>query len=511
MSNDDNKYRGMKAFPIARVSEESQIKALPAQKRNLESYRDKLGLVGEIIEFNEAAYKEEARKKFDDVVKEIEKYPNLCIVIFDKIDRFSRDYSAEVVRIFKYWAKHGKIEIHFVSDNLVISKDSPATDIAKLGMGMVFGEYYSAAIGDNVKRRQKDKIANGEYPGKVHLGYKNITVGYDARGDKITDVVIDEERAPFVKRAYELRAEGYSFRWIGRKLREEGFLTRELKPVSNATVEYILKDKWYIGEATFGSRKIKLKYPPLFDKRLWYAVQTVNEQKGWTGEREKRKDGSDIYTYEKRVHCCEKCGGLMSSYPKKGHIYLRCSNQSECGNCGCAESIVDEQIIKVLERLRISEDDAEKMLSLLKGKYEHDETYFTHQLAQITEEYERLEGEIDEAYDDKLKHRITVERFERIEEMKTKRMRELDMQKEKLVGNRKDFIVDVPYLLELAKRAPELFKSSRSGLKNKLLQTIFSNLTLYQKRVDFTLLAPLDSFFFQSKTCMWLPGLDSNQ
>lgn len=61
---------------------------------------------------------------------------------------------------------------------------------------------------------------------------------------------------------------------------------------------------------------------------------------------------------------------------------------------------------------------------------------------------------------------------------------------------------------ELAKRASDLYESSRNELKNKLLKTIFSNLKSTNKKVDFSLLEGIDVFFCNSKTENWLPGLD---
>ena len=90
-------------------------------------------------------------------------------------------------------------------------------------------------------------------------------------------------------------------------------------------------------------------------------------------------------------------------------------------------------------------------------------------------------------------------------------MAQLDQRLETLTANDKSFVVDAPYLLELAHRANDLFASSRSGLKNKLLRAMFSNLKIQQKRVDFTLLEPFNSFFNSSNTLKWLPGLGSNQ
>lgn len=47
-------------------------------------------------------------------------------------------------------------------------------------MGMVFGEYYSAAISDNVKRKIQQKLHEGEWPGKAPIGFLNVDTHDDS-------------------------------------------------------------------------------------------------------------------------------------------------------------------------------------------------------------------------------------------------------------------------------------------------------------------------------------------
>ena len=79
-----------KAFLIARVSDPEQRQALPAQVLRLEKYGKDKDYVDELFEFDESAYKDN-RKTFGNMVKSIEAYPNVRIVVFDKIERYTRD------------------------------------------------------------------------------------------------------------------------------------------------------------------------------------------------------------------------------------------------------------------------------------------------------------------------------------------------------------------------------------------------------------------------------------
>ena len=505
-------YTGIKGILIARVSEEAQRKALPAQKRNLEEYADKLGLDKEYHEFDETAFKVNERSKFNKIVKDIESRSDFSVVVFDKIDRFSREGSAEEVRIIKTLIRKGQIELHFASDGLQLRKYSPAGDWARLNMGMVLSENYSDSISDGVRRKQDYKKSIGELPGKAPIGYKNIITGFDSRGDKTTDIIVDKERAPFIKRAFELKIQGLTLREIARILREDGFRTRKGRPVAPSTIEIILKNEFYAGTSHWGEVPYQHKYPPLVDKRTFDATQRALAHDSNHSGKKARNGGKEPYTYGNGILKCKGCGGAMSSYLKKGSVYIRCSkHKEECNNCGTSEKEVDEQVVEVLDRIKITEKDVMRVLGTLKKKHDCEQMYFTTKIESARTEYSRLDKKKELAYEDRLNGCITLDKYQQIAQECDMRMAELDEAVARLESEDGSFIVDAPYLLELAKRASELYKSSRSGLRNKILKTIFSNLKIYQKRVDFTLLEPFNSFFFETKSSPWLPGLDSNQ
>lgn len=138
----------MKAFLLARVSTDDQKDALPAQVFRLTEYAKRRGYDFEIFELRESAYKGN-RDNFKTVVDSIRQCAEQSVVVFDKIDRYTRDSSSEEVRTLQNLYRAGTIELHFPSDNLFIHKDSPATDLLRLGMGIVVAQYYSDAISDN--------------------------------------------------------------------------------------------------------------------------------------------------------------------------------------------------------------------------------------------------------------------------------------------------------------------------------------------------------------------------
>ena len=111
----------------------------------------------------------------------------------------------------------GKIKLHFPSDNLIITKDSPATDLFRLGIGMLLAKYYSDASRDNVKRRFEQMRSEGLYPHKVPIGYRNVQKYSVSSIKPNKTIIVDNERAPFVIKTFELRSQGMPCRDIAEK------------------------------------------------------------------------------------------------------------------------------------------------------------------------------------------------------------------------------------------------------------------------------------------------------
>ena len=162
----------MKAILVARVSTDDQAEALPAQIYKLQDYALKNELDFELVEIKESAYKGD-RLEFNKVIDKLSSFKETVALVFDKVDRYSRDPSAPEVRILNALCKQGKIELHFVSDYLVITKDSSANQWLMLSLNTSFSQYYSNSISDNVKRRNEQMRRDGLWTGKAPTGYVN--------------------------------------------------------------------------------------------------------------------------------------------------------------------------------------------------------------------------------------------------------------------------------------------------------------------------------------------------
>ncbi|HRZ95281.1 MAG TPA: recombinase family protein [Candidatus Moranbacteria bacterium] len=237
----------MKAIILARVSTEEQKEAgnsLPAQIARLKNYctAKKFPIV-QTFSFDESAYKNK-RDEFDKILEYLKSHKEKFAVCFDKVDRFSRNVFDKRVAALYDLAIQDRIELHFVSDNLIVTPDISAAEKFHFGINLGLAKYYSDAISDNVKRAYEQKLRNGEWINKAYIGYRNVT-----REDGAKDVVIDEERGFLLKKIFELYATGnYSMKKLANEMKERGLTNYPSGlPVSTSQIEQILKNPFYYG------------------------------------------------------------------------------------------------------------------------------------------------------------------------------------------------------------------------------------------------------------------------
>ena len=147
----------------------------------------------------------------------------------------------------------------------------------------------------------------------------------------------------------------------------------------------------------------------------------------------------------------------------------------------------------------------------LKSKHQDEGVFYETNVKRINSEIAKNKNRMKVMYEDRLDGRITYADYDKmIVELKKK---EQDLLSELADHSKADeeFLITCSYLLELAKRAYDLFMSSQPAQKNRILKMVLAN--LYIK--DGKLVPELKNFFQGVLICnerqVWLPRLDSNQ
>lgn len=230
--------------------------------------------------------------------------------------------------------------------------------------------------GINVKRGLKNKVEMGWRPGLPPLGYLNERSINRGRNR----IFIDEERAPAIKKMFEMVAyQRASGRAIHIWLRETGFKTRGGKSVTLSSVYNNLKNPFYYGVFEFkvgGETKwFKGAHEPLITKELFDRVQDqlrVPERPDY---------GKKEFAFV-RIFRCGSCGSGITAEEKlkkiksdgtiKRYVYYRCSHSKDraCKEPPMREQDVIEQLLKIVDSIDINKIGARKKIDADLERYQ---------------------------------------------------------------------------------------------------------------------------------------------
>src|SRR5690349_19790561 len=174
--------------------EDKQVLSIDSQLHELRQFaeRESLAIAEELVEKQSA--KMPGRPIFNQMLDRIEA-GDACGILAWHPDRLARN-SVDAGRI-----------IYLLDTNRIQSLKFPRTWFENTPQGKLmlhnefgFSKYYVDSLSENTKRGLREKVRRGEYPGPAPLGYLN-----DYRTKRL---ILDKERAPIVREAFERYATG---------------------------------------------------------------------------------------------------------------------------------------------------------------------------------------------------------------------------------------------------------------------------------------------------------------
>lgn len=479
-------------YLIARVSDPDQKKALPAQTKRLKDYAKtkswQEGIDYTYVEFDETAFKDN-RKRFKELVLgPLLSAQDKAIVVFDKVDRFSRDSSSdEKVSLVKL-CKVEKIELHFPHDHLIMNANSSATEWFQLDVNIALAGYYSAAIRDNVKRRFDQMLDDGIWIGRAPIGYVNFQE-HDDNGKVIfKGIRLDLERDYHIRKGFELRSTGLSYKAIAKEMKKAGLRSRTKKAVviSAAQWEQILNNPFYVGRMIFKGKEYNHSYDTIIEPWLWDKVQEVKNLK------------------------CQTCGySITFDGPKhNGKTYGKCTEYGgKHGAVWVDEEILINQIRKLLKSIQLPKDQIPDLITEIEKNHANEQIRYTNKKTSLQAEYDELDVELEELFKDRKQFKSRHDIFERMVKKIEKRQKELMDDLQDHSNGDKAFVIGASYLLDVCSRAVELFDAESTKVEQKryLIDFILSNTTLDGEKLQFTLKEPFQAVINIQKTEKWYP------
>lgn len=192
------------AILFARVSSKKQKDkgvSLDVQMETITKYCHDKGLkIIKDFSIDESSTKGE-RKQYHEMLDFAKSCPGKVAIVVNYVDRLQRNYD-DTYELNKL-RKEGKIEVHFLREQLIIHKDSNSLEINFWNMHVLMANAQVNNMIDKVKASQAKNWSLGKCQGYAPLGYLN-TKDENYR----STVILDEVRAPIITKLFEEYATG---------------------------------------------------------------------------------------------------------------------------------------------------------------------------------------------------------------------------------------------------------------------------------------------------------------
>ena len=464
----------MRYFLYARKStdeEDRQILSIQAQITEVLEYakKEKLEIVREFIESRTA--KAPGRPIFNEMISLLERGKAEGILTWhpDRLARNSMDGGKIIYLVDKEVIKDLKFPTYRF--------DNTAQGKFILSIAFSQSKYYVDNLVENIKRGIRQKVRNGIYSGPAPVGYLNDT--------KTRTIVIDKEKAHFVRKMFELYATGnYTLESLTTKINSLGFATKYNNPVRPNRCQIILTNPFYYGLLTYWGEHFEGKHEPIITKKLFDRVQRVMHQRG------RPQDAHNKYFIFKGLIRCGECGCVITAEIQKGHRYYHFTRKRKpCKGASqkyIREEALAHQIQEYIQKVSLRDDWLENILRELdKDKEQFSQSSLTH-LQNLKSRISEIDAKISKLIDLYLQGSLSLEEY-------NLKKNELVNLKKNLQEKAGDFADEGNNWFEQARRFITTLNEGSYTLRGgnlesqkEFLQKIGSNCILKERRLVFS-------------------------
>lgn len=243
--------------------------------------------------------------------------------------------------------------------------DNSSAGALHMDIDGMFAAHYSRTMSDKIRGANAKLRAEGKCTGPAPIGYLN-----DGTGKK----PIDPERAPVIRRLFELYATGeWSLAQLTRWARNQGLTSRARlrktqkgqadslrnkkdrtdHPVLKRSIEIVLHNPFYAGFVRHNGVEFAGVHKPIISRDLFDKVQLIQKKRNTS-----IRYAEEIpFCYRGLIKC--SCGRSYSPYLQKSYVYYGARCQGACGNPvrNLAESRIDGLLMNLFERLQFSDEE----------------------------------------------------------------------------------------------------------------------------------------------------------
>jgi len=473
-------------FIYARKStdeEDRQILSIDSQLRELRSLaeKEKLNVTKEFVESKTA--KEPGRGIFNEMLALIEKGEASGIISWhpDRLVRNSIDGGRIIYLVDTGAIKDLKFSTFTFQNNAY----------GKFMLSIAFGQskYYIDNLSENVKRGMKEKVLRGEYPGWAPLGYLNDLGTHT--------IILDEEKAPLVKKLFELYSTGnYSYSDLSEAAKKMGLKGKREKDLVKSVIPDILKNPFYYGVFKFKGELYEGAHVPLMGKQLFDKCQEVMEERSSPTRKKK-------YTFPFRGYMkCGECGASITAEKQKDkYIYYHCTKRKgKCSQKYIEQKELANQILFSLSKIWINDATKSKIFDYYNDLLNKEENKLEKQKAQKKEELEKIKIMMSKLLDSYLPGIITEEEYKEKKQEFIERKVELEEKLEKIEKGQCSWFELSKEVINTCNSISKAYEEKNNEELSKILQKTGSNFVLKNRQLTFSHRSPFD--FISLNNCI---------
>lgn len=307
------------------------------------------GKVGYVIE----------RPKFQQMVQDLAsgKYKGVIALCWDRLSRNDQD-----AIIIKHLSDGLGVDVRFIQ----ATYEQSASGALHRDIDGMFSKHYSREVSQKTRNALEKLRAEGVCTYVSPIGYLD---------EGSSNKVFDPERAPFIKRIFELYATGeWSYRQLAAWATQNGLTTKPMRTrrtreqkladqenlsekiphcITAKSIENILSNPFYIGKLKHRGIAIDGIHSVLIDPKLFYEVQAMLVKRN----KSVHYPDKDFQLYRGILRC--PCGRSYSPYEQKGLMYYRPRCIEGCDNLSpnTSEDKVTNHVLEALLQIAIGDKE----------------------------------------------------------------------------------------------------------------------------------------------------------
>lgn len=471
------------AIIYLRVSSKEQEKgySIPAQLRFINEWATRHGIkvVGEpIIEI--ASAKNPGRKEFQNMVRRLKKEARkktgetITGILTEKTDRLVRNHKDKELLLDL------GVTLFLTKENLVISKDSPSSDLYAFDSHVSIAVRYSRNLGEEASKGMREKAEEGWYPSRAPIGYKNVV-----RADDKKVIEIDRQYGPVVVELFEKYATGrHSLKTLVSHINEHMKNLGLKRKLQKSTVSEILDNPFYCGTYFWNGVRYDGKHKPLIAREIYERVQGILHG---TNKHARQSRDKDRWLFQGLIFC-DLCGCAVVAERKKGqYTYYHCTgNKGECpGTRVVEQGTIERQVVLLLEQLCRAVLPLDNFSSIVRDAQADERRQQAFTVARITNDIATNESRQEKLLMHRLDEKISDELYDKTSRQLSQNIEDYKQQLNALTAGRNQFLESPEQLALLLGKAVDLFQQPlRSDAeKRRLVKTFLGRCRLRDGRI----------------------------